>query len=340
MIRTRYLLFFGICLLLPTVAMARPPLLVKSEFIYEKASFDSCHASTIAETPGGLVTAWFGGTDEGNKDVAIWISRQVKGTWTAPEMVIDGIQEDGSRHPCWNPVLFQQPDGPLLLFAKVGPSPRTWWGVLSSSADNGVSWSSVRRLPEGQAGPIKNKPVLLKDGRLLCGSSSEDQGWRVHMEWTTDVGATWKRTGVLNDGKEFGAIQPTILSHKDGTLQILCRSKGLGKIVQATSIDGGQNWSPLTTTSLPNPNSGIDAVTLADGRHLLVYNHTPRGRSPINLAVSSNGQKWSMVKALETDPGEYSYPAIIQAADGMVHVTYTWKRQKVKHLVLDPRGIR
>ena len=339
MIRTRHLLLVGICLLLPTVAMARPPLLVKSEFIYEKASFDSCHASTIAETPGGLVAAWFGGTDEGNKDVAIWTSRQVKGTWTAPEMVIDGIQEDGSRHPCWNPVLFQQPDGPLLLFAKVGPSPRTWWGVLSSSADNGVSWSSVRRLPEGQAGPIKNKPVLLKDGRLLCGSSSEDQGWRVHMEWTTDVGATWKRTGVLNDGKEFGAIQPTILSHKDGSLQILCRSKGLGKIVQATSTDGGRNWSPLTPTSLPNPNSGIDAVTLADGRHVLIYNHTLRGRSPINLAVSDDGKTWSMVKALETDPGEYSYPAIIQAADGTLHVTYTWKRQKVKHLVLDPKGI-
>lgn len=339
MIRTRHFLLVGICLLLPAVSMAEPPLLVKSEFIYEKASFDSCHASTIAETPGGLVTAWFGGTDEGNKDVAIWTSRQVKGKWTAPEMVIDGIQEDGSRHPCWNPVLFQQPDGPLLLFAKVGPSPRTWWGVLSSSADNGVSWSSVRRLPEGQAGPIKNKPVLLKDGRLLCGSSSEDQGWRVHMEWTTDVGATWKRTGVLNDGKEFGAIQPTILRHKDGSLQILCRSKGLGKIVQATSTDGGRNWSPLTPTSLPNPNSGIDAVTLADGRHVLIYNHTLRGRSPINLAVSDDGKTWSMVKALETDPGEYSYPAIIQAADGMLHVTYTWKRQKVKHLVLDPKGI-
>ena len=339
MIRTRHFLLVGICLLLSTVAIAGPPLLVKSEFIYEKASFDSCHASTIAETPGGLVTAWFGGTDEGNKDVAIWTSRQVKGKWTAPEMVIDGIQEDGSRHPCWNPVLFQQPDGPLLLFAKVGPSPRTWWGVLSSSADNGVSWSSVRRLPEGQAGPIKNKPVLLKDGRLLCGSSSEDHGWRVHMEWTTDAGATWKRTGVLNDGKEFGAIQPTILSHKDGSLQILCRSKGLGKIVQATSTDGGRNWSPLTPTSLPNPNSGIDAVTLADGRHVLIYNHTLRGRSPINLAVSDDGKTWSMVKALETDPGEYSYPAIIQAADGTLHVTYTWKRQKVKHLVLDPKGI-
>ena len=160
------------------------------------------------------------------------------------------------------------------------------------------------------------------------------------MEWTPDAGKTWMRPGVLNDGKDFGAIPPTLLTHKDGTLQILCRSKGLGKIVQATSKDGGKNRSPLTATNLPNPNSGIDAVTLTDGRHLLVYNHTPRGRSPINLAVSSDGRTWSMVKALETDPGEYSYPAIIQSADGKLHVTYTWKRQKVKHLVMDPRAIR
>jgi predicted neuraminidase len=330
------------CLLLATVTRAkRPPapLIVKSEFIYEKAPFASCHATTIAETPKGLVTAWFGGTDEGNKDVSIWIARHEKGSWTAPQKVIDGVQEDGSRHPCWNPVLFQQPDGPLLLFAKVGPSPRTWWGVLSRSTDNGVSWSAARRLPDGQAGPIKNKPVLLADGRLLCGSSSEDQGWRVHMEWTSDSGATWKRTKVLNDGKKIGAIQPTILQHKDGSLQILCRSRGLGKIVQATSSDGGKNWSPLTATDLPNPNSGIDAVTLKDGRHVLIYNHTPRGRSPLNVAISSDGISWSMIGELETDPGEYSYPAVIQTADGKLHVTYTWKRLKVKHVVLDLKAI-
>jgi predicted neuraminidase len=159
------------------------------------------------------------------------------------------------------------------------------------------------------------------------------------MEWTSDSGATWKRTEVLNDGKKIGAIQPTILQHKDGSLRILCRSRGLGKIVQATSSDGGKNWSPLTATDLPNPNSGIDAVTLKDGRHVLIYNHTPRGRSPLNVAISSDGISWSMIGELETDPGEYSYPAVIQTADGKLHVTYTWKRLKVKHVVLDLKAI-
>ncbi len=89
-------------------------------------------------------------------------------------------------------------------------------------------------------------------------------------------------------------------------------------------------------TALPNPNSGTDAVTLKDGRHLLVYNHTAKGRSPLNLAVSREGAAWEAALILESTVGEYSYPAIIQTSDGLVHITYTWKRQKVKHVVVDP----
>ncbi len=87
---------------------------------------------------------------------------------------------------------------------------------------------------------------------------------------------------------------------------------------------------------LPNPNSGIDAVTLRDGRHLLVYNHTPAGRSPLNVAVSKDGRKWQAALDLERDQGEYSYPAVIQAGDGKVHITYTWQRQRVRHVTVDP----
>ena len=86
----------------------------------------------------------------------------------------------------------------------------------------------------------------------------------------------------------------------------------------------------------PNPNSGTDAVTLKNGTHLLVYNHTEKGRSPLNLAISKDGKTWEAGLVLEKDPGEYSYPAIIQTADGMVHITYTWKRLRVRHLMIDP----
>lgn len=309
--------------------------IVSSEFVYEAASFPQCHASTLAETPQGLVAAWFGGTREGRQDVGIWLARKTSGRWSEPTEVAKGIQGD-RQYPCWNPVLYQDAGGTLLLFYKVGPSPSAWWGVLQRSPDFGISWSPAARLPDGQLGPIKNKPRLLADGRLLCGSSTEDQGWRVHMEWTADYGHTWQRTQPLNDGKTLQAIQPTILEHGANRLQILCRGRGTGRIVEAWSEDGGRTWSGMTVTELPNPNSGIDGVTLRDGRQLLVYNHTPQGRSPLNVAISPDGRRWLAAVVLEDTPGEFSYPAVIQTKDGLVHVTYTWKRQRIKHVVLDP----
>jgi predicted neuraminidase len=309
------------------------------EFIYDTAPFPSCHASTLVETDQGIAAAWFGGTHEKHPDVGIWFARRTENGWTTPVEVVNGVQNAELRYPCWNPVLFQIPSGNLLLFYKVGPSPSTWWGMLTTSDDHGATWSEPRRLPEGILGPVKNRPELLADGRLLCGSSSEHEGWRVHMEWTSDEGKTWERTEALNDGKEFGAIQPSILRHDDNRLQIVCRSMGVGKVLQAWSDDGGRTWSELTPTDLPNPNSGTDAVTLQDGRHLVVYNHTPRGRTPLNVALSSDGKEWLASLVLENEPGEYSYPAVIQGKDGRIHVSYTWQRKKVRYVVLDPEKL-
>lgn len=311
------------------------PVVVKSEFIYEKAAFPSCHASTIVATKAGLVAAWFGGTDEGHKDVGIWLSRHDGHEWSEPVEVATGVINEKERHPTWNPVLFQPKAGPLLLFYKVGPSPSKWWGMVMQSTDNGKSWSKPERLPDGILGPIKNKPVQLSNGDLLSPTSSEHAGWRVHFERSTDGGKTWTATEPVNDGKTFGAIQPSILSYKDGKLQAIGRSRQ-GKIFSIWSADQGQSWGEMTATTLPNPSSGIDAVTLADGRQLVVYNHTARGRSPLNVALSDEGKTWQAALVLENTPGEYSYPAVIQSPDGLVHITYTWKRQKVKHVVIDP----
>jgi predicted neuraminidase len=225
------------------------------------------------------------------------------------------------------------------LFYKVGPSPARWWGMLKASTDDGQTWSEDRRLPEGILGPIKNKPIQLSNGDLLCGSSSEHEGWRLHMERTPDLGGMWRRTEALNDGKTFAAIQPAILMHGDQKLQLLCRTKQ-GRIAESWSQDGGMTWSELQATTLPNPDSGLDAVTLRDGRHVLVYNHTRRGRASLNVAVSRDGKKWDAALVLENQPGEYSYPAVIQTRDGLVHITYTWKRQRIKHVVIDPRSFK
>lgn len=306
---------------------------VGSEWVSARAPHDSCHASTIVWTPGGLVAAWFGGTAEGATDVGIWLARQEPDGWSVPREVA----RDDSQ-PCWNPVLFRAEGGPVQLYYKVGPSPREWWGMVTESTDEGRTWSAPRRLPEGILGPIKNKPVSLGGRLVLSGSSTEHAGWRVHMERSVDGGRTWTKGEPLNDGHRLGAIQPTVLPHPGGDVQILCRSRQ-GHIAESWSGDRGLTWSPMTLTDLPNPNSGIDAVVLRDGRSLLVYNHLARGRDSLNVALSADGRTWRKVLDLEDQPGEYSYPAVIQTPDGLVHVTYTYRRRSIKHVVIDPERL-
>jgi len=316
---------------------AAPAFVVGSGFIFESAPFPSCHASTLAETsPGRLVVAWFGGTHEKHPDVGIWISRSHAGLWTAPVEVANGVQSATERFPCWNPVLVQAPGGPTLLFYRVGPSPNSWWGMLLSSSDSGATWGTPRRLPDGILGPIKNKPVFLPGGDLLCPSSTEDHGWHLHFERTADLGRTWTATPPLAAEGTIGAIQPSVLLLPGGRLAAVARTRN-GRLCQTRSLDGGRSWSPLALTEVPNPNSGLDAVTLAGGRHLLVYNATAKGRSPLNLALSADASSWEPLAELENEPGaEFSYPAVIQTDDRLVHVTYTWKRTRIKHVVLDP----
>jgi len=304
-----------------------------AEFIYEKAPFPSCHASTIVEAePGRFLAAWFGGSREGADDVAIWLSRY-DGRWTVPEKIAD---EPGK--PCWNPVLFRQrKSGEIQLYFKAGPSPDTWSGFVRTSADGGWTFGETRILPAGLLGPIKNKPVELDDGTILSPTSVESyRAWACWVERSTDDGKTWTKHGpIFHPQHAEGIIQPSILRRADGSLFMLARStRRIGQICRSISVDAGCTWSPAEAIEdLPNPNSGIDAVTLADGRHALVFNPTHIGRTPLVLALSADdGETWKTIHVLEDAAGEYSYPAVIQAADGALHITYTWKRQKIRHV--------
>ena len=309
-----------------------------SEFVYQEAPFESCHASTLAKTPSGMVAAWFGGTHEKHKDVGIWVSRREKGKWSDPVEVVNGVQHADKRYPCWNPVLYYDEEWGLMLFYKVGPNPREWWGELMTSADDGKTWSFPRRLPEDILGPVKNKPERLSDGSLLCPSSTEHDGWRLHMEITKDAGKTWKRVGPIDSPEEMQAIQPSILFHPGNKLQLLCRSKN-NRVLSTWSKDNGLTWSELEAIDVPNPNSGIDAVTVSEGHHFMVYNptETPAGkwggdRYPLVLGHSTDGVNWQPVLTLEDKEGEYSYPAIIVEDESTVHICYTWRREKIKYL--------
>jgi predicted neuraminidase len=301
------------------------------EFIFERASFASCHASTVVETqPGELLAAWFGGSGEGRPDVAIWGARKSAGKWSEP---IELAREPDAA--TYNPVLFYSRAKTLWLYYKFGPNPTSWTAARRASRDHGLTWSDIEHLPAGLYGPIKNKPLLLAGGLIVSGTSVESYGaWACWVERSSDHGRTWTRHGpIVAPGEPRGIIQPAIVPLRGGRLRMFVRStRRIGKICYADSSDGGITWTAARPTTLPNPNSGIDAVSLRGGRVVLVYNHSETGRSPLNVAVSRDGDTWNSFLTLESEPGEFSYPAVIQAADGNVHVTYTWNRRRIKHV--------
>ncbi len=278
-----------------------------------------------------------------------------------------GIPASLKRKACWNPVLMEMPNGELWLFFKIGTTVGDWTGWLTRSKDGGRTWSNKEPLPfdsEGRAflGPIKNKPEIVGN-RLLCGSSTEGNGWRFHME-VMDMGdGLWKSGKPVKDLKwtyvavpsteavktddnqphPIDCIQPSILKLKDGRLQVLMRTHN-ARLATSYSSDGGMSWTPVTLSDVENNQSGTDAVTMQDGRHVLIYNNfatlplTKKGpRTPLSIALSNDGQTWQHWLTLEDSPiDQYSYPAIIQGRDGTLHCIYTWRRQRICYKQVRP----
>ncbi len=365
------------------------PAIVEDNFLYETTSFPQCHAGTILELPNGdLLASYFGGTRERNPDVCIWVSRKAKGSdkWEEPVLAADGVFELGTpdallagindstteasagpilpyhkgtlkRKACWNPVLYQMPDGEIILFFKIGLKVADWTGWLVRSNDGGKTWSKREALPKGFIGPVKNKPELINN-RLVCGSSTEGDGWRLHFEIYDLATKQWKYVGPIEaedairtdkpeKAQPIFIIQPSIIKLKDGRLQVLCRTRN-AKIGTSFSSDGGDTWSKVTLIDVPNNQSGTDAVTLKDGRHALIYNNfetllgTPKGpRTPISIALSDDGTNWQHALTLEDSPiSQYSYPAIIQGKDGSLHCIYTWRRLRMAYKKIDLKKLK
>jgi alpha-L-fucosidase len=300
------------------------------------------HASSIIELKNGhLMTTWFEGTHEGNIDVAIYISIYSKGKWQKAEKVATGIDENGQKFPCWNPVLFQNSKGKIFILYKIGPNPREWWGMKISSADNGKTWSKPEKLPDGFLGAVKNKPLLLKNNTVLHGSSTESKDekiWNVHFEISDENLDHWKKIEI--DNGNFGIIQPSLIQHPDGRIQALMRSRQ-NKIISVFSNDQGKSWSLPLPLDIPNPNSAMDAIRLSDGTFLMVYNPLEagknwwEGRNILKLAASKDGLNWTDILTLENhEKGEFSYPAIILSKSGKIHISYTNNRKNILHLVL------
>ena len=310
---------------------------VKKDFVFgDKRPFAQCHASTLIRLDNGqFLIAWFGGTEEKNPDVGIWLSKGQPGKWSDPVEVAK-IREDAH----WNPVLQRTDDGKIYLYFKVGKEIAQWETWVKTSEDDGKTWSEAYELVKGDKGgrgPVKNKLIELSSGTWIAGASNEVNRWEVFVDRSEDKGKTWKASPYFKidttEIKGKGAIQPTLWESKPGNVHMLIRTTG-GLIGRSDSYDNGKTWSAIKKTNLPNPNSGIDLAKLSDGTLALAYNPDDKNwgsRSPLSIALSfDNGKNWP--DKFDLDKGskedEFSYPAIISWGDS-VAVTYTWNRKKI-----------
>lgn len=330
-------------------------IVLSEEFLSPTWENYDCHSSSIVQIENGeLLAFWKGGVGKGKSNidikskVGIWQARFDGRAWSLPEEV--HFEEDGI---VWNPVATRLPSGEILLFYRVGDSPRDSAAFLKRSVDGGSHWSEPEFLPAGINGPTKNKPLILEDGTLLCPSSMQAGSpggvYQVTAAWidiSKDGGRTWSKSGPLViPGQPFGAVEPVLCHDGEGNLRLLCRDRAHriggvnGAIWTSVSYDMGMTWSQLEKTALPNPDSAIDVVDMGRGNLVLFYNRSSVERFPLSIAVSKDGGKtWEKGCDLEEKTGEF--PAAIYAEDGAIHITYAYeietKQRRIKHTVIDP----
>lgn len=309
----------------------------KSSFVFpENRPFAQAHASTLVCLDNSeYMIAWFGGTKEKHDDVGIWITKGNGIEWSFP-IEIAKIREV----PHWNPVLFKRDNGEIILYFKVGSEIAIWETWYMVSSDNGSTWTEPKELvvgDKGGRGPVRNKPIILSNGNWIAGASDESGLWRSFVDISTDEGNTWTKSDFIafdtTEVKGEGMIQPTLWESSKGNVHMLLRTSA-GYIYKSDSEDYGKTWSKAYRTNLPNPNSGIDLVQLADGKLALLYNSDANNwgsRANLKLAISEDsGHTWEEVLTLEDGKkgDEYSYPAIVSCGNEIA-LTYTWNRSNV-----------
>jgi predicted neuraminidase len=297
-----------------------------STFIYKKLdNVSSSHAASLLElTNGDIICAWFGGKYESSADSSHYYSRLKKGTkqWNAPELLWNVPDKSAG-----NPRLATDAHGHIWAILPLNDGQWCNGGTkfyYRISYDMGYSWSTPTHVPELDHLLGKNKPLLVDDDRILFPIANEMDKSSAMVILNPQIGK-WSVSDYIRIPSRQRCIQPAIAKLVDGRLIALLRTSP-GFIWKAYSTDGGSSWSTPVETSLRHNDSGIDLQRLADGCLLVVYNDIDsKKRTPLNIAISKdNGKTWSPELTLETQDGEFSYPAIIQSANGKIHVVYTF----------------
>lgn len=301
------------------------------------------HCATITEmADGALMAAWYAGSREGATDVAILSAVHRNGIWYEPRIIAQFTD-----HSVGQPVFLPRPQGEVWLFFVIinglvhrsrlprafdSVSPVSGWRgaqpFCQHSTDNGKTWGAPQQIMDYQGLMFRSRPLILP-GRIILPVYDENT-WQSRMLLSDDDGNTWQLTHPISTPP--GNIQPSLARLSDGRLLAYLRTGGSGGwIWRSTSCDGGETWETPTPTNLPNPNSGIDLLRLQSGKLVLAYNPSHNERTPLWVALASEDEDWQDGYPLEEGTGEFSYPALLQATDGMIHLVYTYKRQTIYH---------
>ncbi len=295
------------------------------------------HCATLVELfDGDLLAAWFGGAYETAPDTAILAARYRVQTesWSQP-----WVMADWPDRPMGQPVFLQRPDGVLWLFYNVIMK----WDWTSAqpyrqrSADGGKTWSEPEHLLDYPGLMFRSRPMVL-DKRIILPVYDENV-WQSHMMISDDDGASWRLTAPMKS--PHGNIHPCVAPLDDGRLLAYMRTGGRGgSIWRSTSTDQGDTWSRLMATDLPNPNAGIDLLRLQSGALALAFNNNDRRRTPLCVAIGGQNEGFERMRTLEDERAEFSYPTLLQASDGRIHLVYTCRRRYIQHAVFSEEWLR
>jgi predicted neuraminidase len=307
------------------------------------------HSSTLTELPNGdILAAWYGGTREHGPDVGLYAATldHATGRWGPWRLITERhqSQKEIGRYvkTVGNPVLFTDPHGTTWLFYAT-VSVGGWSGAainFKTSTDGGRSWTEARRLVLSpllnMVTMIRTPPLLYDDGTIAL--PAYHQGISKFPE-LVHLSASGEVLDKQRMDQARASLQPSIVATSPTDAIALLRNMA-GGIKELTSSTAGETWSESARVDLPSPNSSLMAARLPDGRLLLAFNNSDH-RTKLSLAASDDdGRHWKVVYEFPEEEGFFSYPALLATPGGTVHVTYTWNRVQIKHVMFNLAWLR